>query len=228
MKLYHLDRNGTVDIQNGVTLQPLNTLAKDVFESRFVSEFANGISFHGINYLDNTRRNLAACISERQYSVPTSAGQQIWNIGKLCIEYESLASEKRFIDSQMIEYNCEIVRRAYFPQYVSRFQCLFAVNDVSEFSLWPELEQTSGKSHILELELNSEIPRFDSNWLKGGLILSGNLECSYIGYLPAASFDAAYNYWSGNPTDDPRWEYLIPLPIDGKNIRLLNEQDTKL
>lgn len=202
MKLYHLDRQGTINTTESIRLQPFNDLAPEVRDSIFLREFLNGISSHGKHYLQTTPSYL------RHLCLP--------GVAPVYIDSASIKEQKIFIDCQIIEVVCEVVRRAYFPQHPSRFTSLFCVEQVEDFLQWPELmsRERAENAKIIEVNLPEDTPKFDSRWLRGGLIFNAEPNNTYMGFLPVAAFDYAYRYWSGEATADPRWEYLVSLPIE--------------
>jgi hypothetical protein len=115
------------------------------------------------------------------------------------------------IPSFLWEFAAEYVRILKYPQYPSRFQCLFAVENLEQLDAWKTFFEKSN-FQIVKLEC-SKIYKFDANWItKPG---------SFKNYLKNNKFDnvsfASYcyfadKYWSGQPSPSPLWELLVPLP----------------
>lgn len=206
MKLYHLDRTGTFPVGKPLLLHSLSELPDEARNTVFVQEFISGISSHGKQYLDNT--------------VPGIPRISVTNSNIKFIDETSFLNRKSFLGSQIIEFIFELVRRIHFPQMSSRFVSLFCVDNLSEFEKWPELNSNSNK-RIFEIDAPDTLQRFDSNFLRGGLAFSASSNYAYLGMLPAQDFDLAYKYWSGSSTPSPRWEYIVPLPIEANRIKLL-------
>jgi hypothetical protein len=93
-----------------------------------------------------------------------------------------------------IELVFEYARRATFPGCPSRFQSFFA---------WDSLDAAKAfnkASHpIYQLESEASF-RADSAWLN---LNEQNAIGSY----------SAHRYWSGAPTPEPKWEYLLKPPV---------------
>lgn len=208
MILYHLDRLKSLKDGQSIELFPLSSLEPDIRSSSFLSQFSNGVSSHALTYLTNKCKTLLSL------SLPSMTPGKMVDY----IAVPSLMINKYFSDAQMSEVTLELVRRSCFPNLPSRFTSLFAVDSVDEFDKWQELTHENGINQnypIFSLEVSDSTPKFDSNWLKGGLNLGfdSSIGKYYLGYMPTANYDFAFNYWSGIPSDLPRWEYLIELPI---------------
>ena len=204
MKLYHLDRNGTLDIHNDIRLTPLHNCPSQIRTSAMAGLFPNGLSYQGLQYLN------------AQVSVK-------YGIGPLgYLHPGDIQNSLRESSDKMLELDFELIRRLMFPSCQSRYTALFAVKDPSEFSLWPEL-QTAINSKIVEITVPDDLPRYDSLQLRGGVSFCNNTNPVgfYFGYLPTGVYDQALRYWGNQATETPRWEYLIPLPISAANLRVL-------
>lgn len=207
MFLYHFDRSGNLRPNMPINLIKLDDLPEDLRASKFLSTLEGGISVHGLNHL-----NL------RCASYPFARDIT----GKILFDETSVSKQISVVNMRILEFNLELVRRAYFQEYPSRFQSLFAVRYIEEFTAWPELHSAEGQrcNRIFQIDVPDEVHRFDSKWLRGGLSF-GTADLNYhIGYAPSLCFDLAFKYWSKTPSDNPRWEYLLPLPIDGARVHL--------
>lgn len=210
MVLYHIDRSGTLQPGADINLLPLDTLSENCIGSVFFREFPDGVSYHGCNYTK------AECHCLQSINIS----------GYDFLDSRSVFGQITIASSSLIELTFELVRRNYFPSSPSRFQSLFAVKDLDEFKKWPELldRAHNPQSHFLELSVPESTPCFDADLVKGGLNCvvekaNANLNRYYIGHLLPACFDMAYKYWSGESTENPRWEYLIRLPLPGTSVR---------
>lgn len=207
MVLYHLDRSGSLKTGMPINPVPESEIPEDLKETILYSQFEHGLSKHGLHYL--------------KLSCNTFPYWHLMN-DRIFFEKPYFDESLKTIDSQIIELNAELVRRAYFPQYPSRYESLFTVQSIRDFYQWPELSDRESfqNARIFEIEAPNETHGFDSKWLRGGISRGISDTGFYIGYAAAHCFDFAYKYWSQVPSDSPRWEYLIPLPIDGTRVRL--------
>mgnify|MGYP002660527276 CR=1 FL=1 len=209
MKLYHLDRSGRLPLKQPVSLIPMNRLPPEVRCSPFLAAFPDGISNHGFIHLSNS------CPYIHSYSIGNS---------KDALDPDSFAQEKSVVDSRIIEFDFELIRRLYFPCAPSRFTAFFAVEDPSEFEQWPEIynREAFPELHVVEIDAPDDTPRFDSRLLKSGIAFGKDDIGYYIGCWPMSTFDIALQYWSGIGSESPRWEYLIKLPIAQANMKVVS------
>ena len=207
MVLYHLDRNRSLITGMPINPIPESEIPEDLKETILYSKFEHGLSKHGLNYL-----NLSCNTFPYLHYMD----------GRILFEEPYVDESLKTIDSQIIELTAELVRSAYFPQYPSRYESLFAVRSIQDFYQWPELcdRESFQNARIFEIEAPNETHGFDSKWLRGGISRGISNARFYIAHASAYCFDFAYKYWSQVPSDSPRWEYLIPLPIDGTRVRL--------
>lgn len=209
MILYHLDKARSLQTNTEIQFVPPEKIPTDLKQTDFFSFFEHGISQHGLTYL--------------KLSCSTYPFIQNWN-GEIFYTQDSVSYQISTVSMSILEFGVELVRRAYFSQYPSRLQSLFAVRNIDDFRQWPELCRPEEIPHenIIALDVSDDTNCFDSRWLRGGLIHGTTGDQYYIGYSSALCFDLAYKYWSKTPSNDPRWEYLIPLPIDGFRVRAIN------
>ena len=207
MKLYHLDRAGTLDVSKDIELEPLEKCRDEIKNSHLAELFPNGFSRQGMNYLDPNVK-IKRGLDESGFMSPGD-----------------VAGSLEQSSNKMLELDYELIRRAEFPQCQSRYTALFAVNSPYEFSLWPELQKSSPNAKIVEITVQDDLPRYDSRQLHGGIGLYRWQDEKgpgfYLSYLPTGVYDQAVKYWSGLASDSPRWEYLVPLPIPAANLRVL-------
>lgn len=203
MKLYHLDHSGSFCAENGFTLSPQQELPSLMRDSRFFRPFKNGVSRFALHMFP-----------ERVPTAPFS-----WDPVQcsLSLPFASFQERYRQINIELIEFIFELVRQTHFPHLPSRLSCVFAVDDVKEFERWPELSTENPR--IFEIDVPDRPLRFDSNHLKGFMIFAANNNNWHLGVLPTVCYDFAFKYWAQESSDDPRWEYLIPLPVSPSRIR---------
>lgn len=110
------------------------------------------------------------------------------------------------INSFIIDRYCEIVRATYYPNYISRFQCIFASETLVDLKLWCNYFKIDKATNIFEIEYNPQTAlKFDAKLLRGGIGSNGIEQI-------INNQSAAFNYWSGNFSKNPLPELLIPLP----------------
>lgn len=203
MQLYHQDRAGTLRSGVSINLTSNDQLPVGLRNATILNQLKCGLSQHGLLYLEPT------CTLE-----PFIISQH----GEIQFPAGSVKKQTDMIGQRILEYGLELVRAAYFPQYPSRFQCLFGLGSLNDFDQWPELTQ-GVERRIFEISVPDDTPRFDSSFLRGGLPFGFQGQNYYIAFDPIHSYEFAVKYWSGAASDSPRWEYLIPLPISGDKVR---------
>lgn len=137
------------------------------------------------------------------------------------ISPSSIYSGKHDMDSGLIELVLELVRRKYFPNAQSRLTALFATNDMTYWEGVLHKEQYPNWQ-IFELDVPENIPQYDASWLRFGSYFECDQTEWWMGLDMVGCFDCACKYWSGEFTDSPQPEYLVPLPTTP--IRLLTRQ----
>lgn len=198
MILYHMDRALSIDPSTNIDFVVPES---NISDSKFLEIFDRKISKHGERYLSLVCTTAPLCPSRDFRAAIT-----IDNLNSLLFD----------TDHKILEYTLELVRRAYFPHFPSRMQCLFAVSDIDQFAHWPGFDVV--KYPVYRIEVSGETPKFDSAWLRGGLSRGRTDTGYFVSYAPTLCFEIAYNYWSQESTDSPIWEYLIQLPVDRNNL----------
>lgn len=205
MILYHLDR--LKGILPGKSILPisLDQVPESIRLNPLYAQFEHGISNHGLQYMGTSCK----------------VSPYLLHYNGEALYPQSLVDQQISTASMnILELVLELVRKAYFPKYPSRFESMFAVRSINDFLSWPELCRPDEiqKSNIVAIDAPNDTSCFDSKWLRGGLIHGVDGLNFYIAYSPALCFESAYNYWSGKFSDSPRMEYLLPLPISGERI----------
>lgn len=200
MILYHMDRAHT--LKSGMQLElhkPLE-LGEEVANSLFMKNFPYGISLHGKSYLPRGCTVMgAAGFIDHQLALNASEVQQKLNNA----------------NQRIIELVVELVRQSRFPQMPSRLVSLFTVKSIDEFKAWESLLGKINGNPIYEVEVPYEAREFDARWLRGGygFGLDNTAMGLYLGVSIDVMYDMAYRYWSGEVSDSPLMECLVPLPV---------------
>lgn len=133
--------------------------------------------------------------------------------GKLCYEY--LLNPFTFTDinsmnSFQIDLQAEIIRKQFYSNMPSRFKSIFAVKQISDFIPWAKYFSINQCPHIFEIECDaSQCIELDATYLKGGITCN-----------PNSQIESLHKYWSGQLSNSPLLELLIPLPVTiGRSIR---------
>lgn len=200
MILYHLDRAGNLPATGRLELFPLSDLPKVYLQSKFFSYFSGGVSKFCLSYFDGLSRHIN--------SIFLSNCEE-------ALFVRSFLSAKAPIDTQVIEFTYELVRRLHFPQMPSRLTSFFAVDHpalLTQHQQWGF--PITNKSRLFALTAPDDTPKFDANLLRGGIVFGGEPSKHHMGALLPCTYDSAYQYWSGQATPNPKWEYLIQLPAD--------------
>lgn len=195
MKLYHIDRVGTLKDGQRIELLPLTVLPERTRASRLLLEFQRGISLHGKGYLEGTMPEIPFDSKDQKAILPGTLNAGKWKL-----------------DSSIIELVLELVRRNYFPDKNSRLTALFATDDIR---CWENLLDKKNflEEQVFELNVADDTPRYDASWLKFGSYYGYDERAWWMGMDIARGYDMAYKYWSGESTTSPQYEYLVQLPI---------------
>lgn len=162
------------------------------------------------NYLElNTSEFLDVCQLSKYFNMMYENG--LSNHGITYLSDINAFQNLQEFNNMMIEHFVEFVRVIKFPNIPSRFQCLFAIPSLEDINKWPEL---SGDYSIYEIEYDTDkVAILDANQLNGGINTNGN-------YSPCTNIVYAEKYLSGELSESPKLEILIPLPVKiGKKIR---------
>lgn len=115
------------------------------------------------------------------------------------------------IGSFLWEIAAEYVRILKYPQYPSRFKCLFAVEDLEQLKNWKTFFGNS-TYQIVKLECSKSY-KFDANWITKPGSFKNYCETDKFDTVSFASYCYfADKYWSGQPSSSPLWELLVELP----------------
>lgn len=201
MIAYKIDRFNSISV--GQTLELCNDyIPNDAYPEFLTNNFVpGGLSNYGKHILND----LAASLS-----IPFTL--------------DELSYAHGFVTTALVEYTYEIIRQARYPALPSRYQSVYAVKNISDFSVWPEL--TCSKYEIYKIEFNKQDSVYlDANFLKICLYQ----ECQEArkfnyGFSPGNSWYYANQYWSGAISETPKMELLIKGPV--KVLEKLNDVKT--
>lgn len=107
-----------------------------------------------------------------------------------------------------LEYELELIRRAYFPQMPSRYQVMFAIDSLDKVYEWNDLFGCNYSIWKIEFPEENHIIR-DSNLLYVPVQEQDGKQI----FCQHKSFCNAYKYWNGELSDNPRMEVLIKPPV---------------
>lgn len=99
--------------------------------------------------------------------------------------------------TQVLELILELVRLTRFSKHPSRLVSMFACDKVSALQQFSLEYNKHGK--VYEIIGQSSGP-YDMRYMR-------------LGYTIAEAWENAENYWSGHQTQQPLFEYLVPLPL---------------
>ena len=119
------------------------------------------------------------------------------------------------IASHNMEVRAEHLRKAHFPDAVSRLSCFYAVSKLDHLRLWANILHIKPEDRVFEVYYEEEALEYDARNLRvssAGIDIAHHSldECLRDALL---SERALLRYWSREFTDDPLPELLIPLPV---------------
>jgi len=120
--------------------------------------------------------------------------------------YYAREIEQQFISDSILENILEYERLLYYPNRPSRFQSIFTSPSLEQLRQWTETSTFKDRDYnICELEFrHQDFALLDSSWLKFNLNKPSFLTTSY----------RAKKYWSGQESDNPKYELLVQLPVN--------------
>ncbi len=107
------------------------------------------------------------------------------------------------------EIEFEYLRRICFPDKPSRFQCFFSAKTCKEAFGWIQLftPSTQLQPIIWKIDVPDDSLELDVAWRD--MFATGEHGVNI--YSPQSSYEAAYYYWSGQFSDQPKLEIVSPL-----------------
>lgn len=184
--LYTIDRRNAYSGGAGSTLtlrppdyssySPLSASNLPLDTTIFQTFFPQGISTQGQRYLIN--RGIDAGLAKHpNHPLPLKRVAYIEDI---------------------VELVFELIRRIEFPNCLSRFQAMFACDNLPALRAFVARTGTGGK--VYDLDFN-RCEQHDMAFLELG---ATNIE----------AWTNARNYWNGYPSSAPQSEYLVELPVN--------------
>lgn len=143
--------------------------------------FPQGVSTHGQRYLINRSTHAGFGRHPSHNTVPPSH-----------LTYTQ----------DVVELVFELVRRIEFPKCLSRFESVFACDNVPDLRAFTARTGTSG--NVYELAFG-RYERHDMAFLS-------------MGDANIGAWTNARRYWNGDPSPTPQWEYLVELPVTLKAL----------
>lgn len=211
MILYHADRCNS--LSEGMKLQlEKDYKLNDPKEAIFRKFYPEGLSRHGQQYIQDVIylfQTLTQAFEDPKTGI----------LYPSCIAALELTYANNKIGPVCCEMQFELVRKAFFPDKPSRWQSLFAVENIDDFEQW-SAEGLSENYPVYEIEVDSSLQKFDSEWLKGTICIGPVGAPKHMGFSPSLNMEMPMHYWQGDATSCPRWEYIIPLPaVVGRRVR---------
>lgn len=107
--------------------------------------------------------------------------------------------------TDLMELIVELVRQLQFPTKPSRYQSMFACEKIEDANYFRENHREhDGPQPIYEILVGD-----NTNVHRGDMRL---LDLNASADNAAITFTKAIWYWSGTPSLEPLWEYVVPLP----------------
>lgn len=115
------------------------------------------------------------------------------------------------LNSFLWEIAAEYVRLLKYPQYTSRFQCLFATETLEELNVWKNIFENSAHN-VVKIECN-KFQKFDAGWITRPGPFNSYKQTNKFENVSFASYCYfADKYWSKQISNSPLWELLVELP----------------
>ncbi len=127
------------------------------------------------------------------------------------------------INTHNLELHAENIRRALFPDLPSRLSSFFTVGSMEDLLLWSAVFPLSPASRVFEIEYNGPLHEFDAVFLHGFTIPRPGVPLDLNQHQRDIQQTQTwlYRYWTGERTDHPMPEVLLPLPVTiGKLVSL--------
>ena len=191
--MLHLDCTGELKLGDQFILDPVTAIeGRPDLSALLMSHFPDGLSRHGMRYLFCSSPDPSGPLKTHLHMQPDGREPLVVMPER---EFHALAAG---ITNYQLETVFELVRRVVAADMPSRFVSVFAFEFAKDLRRFREEFRASERSaFVCELEGPSG-PKFDMQWLRGGSGL--------------AMWSQAERYWSGQPTKEPLWEYLLPVP----------------
>lgn len=115
------------------------------------------------------------------------------------------------LNHRVKEIEFESIRRLYFPEKPSRFQCFFALESLDDVQIWARafnINRVKNPYAVWKISVDNEsaITKLDASWRDRDY--KSNKVSIYSAW---ENHMDGHAYWRGEDSDDPRKELLIPL-----------------
>lgn len=121
----------------------------------------------------------------------------------------------QYSDSSVWELCLEFVRLNHFPNFPSRLQSLFGVENLEDAFLWKGYlsHYTNSKINICKIECPNYF-KFDASWITNPPpIGSANDNFNFNNKSIARMLQYSYKYWNQEMTENPLCELLLVSPV---------------
>lgn len=121
-------------------------------------------------------------------------------------------------DSYFWDLSLEYIRKIHFPHMPSRFQMLFAHDNLNDAVQWAKDYSNEHFAGIAKIE-SEQFLKFDSSWLMTENIRNLPPDIDVTSF--AAFCQNCMRYWNQEFSESPTVEYLLPLPCQIQDYTLL-------
>ncbi len=193
--LYHIDRSK--QLKQGESIE-LTSVEGNDNKYKYAGLFGEMFSYHGLNYLANKNQVMQGVLLNNTFPPFFSA--------------DVIDNSLKELNSKLIEIMAECIRQQSFPNHLSRFQAMF-VTDAESIEKW--IQEDFGNDYkIFEIEVEDEkVHKFDGRYLRGGVSLNVMEQGSFLLDFMNDLVKELYDYWDGNISENPKFEYLVELPV---------------
>ncbi len=196
MEFYHIDRSGQLHVGRTINLFPIGQIVTDL-RQEIVQGNIPPLRFDFFeNYADGLSNHGDKYAAHFQKHL---------NFLEIC-EYNQ-------------EFIFELIRLKQFPHKPSRFQSVFAFENIEQAAYWQSILGSDNKIVKLRVD-HKQYSRHDAAFLQGGLaphpddgtLSPEELKKTFL-YSAPQYYSSAVNYWSGSDEITPSTEILIKPPV---------------
>lgn len=120
----------------------------------------------------------------------------------------------QYTDSSVWELCLEFVRLNHFPNFPSRLQSLFGVENLENALLWKGFlsHYTNSKINICKIDC-SDYFKFDARWITNPPALASSDNFNFNNNSIAKMLECSYKYWNQEMSSNPLMELLLVFPV---------------